>query len=1186
MYEARDLASGEQLALKILHAADAASVYSFKAEFRALAGIVHENLVQLHELFVAKDESFFTMEFVDGLDFDATAWSDRISSPSQAYSPLREAFASLVDGVKAIHRAGKLHCDLKPSNVRVSRTGRVVILDYGLVFSNNLLEAERKHTTRPSPRGTPEYLSPELALGGLPTTASDVYALGVMLFVALTGRLPFTRYTEPRVDTLQARAAPRARSVADGVPADLDELCACMLEREAALRPTLDEIWRRLGASTRGRHQPTAQTAATTLVGRGPELSQLHAALHATAQEHPIAVLVSAASGIGKSALLDEFAQQACDVALVLAGRCYEREALPYKAFDGVIDALAERLQTLAGDELAALLPDHLGALVQVFPALKRVPEIATRAPVPLAVDSQELRHQAFAALKHLLSALSGRRPVILVVDDLQWADLDSAQLLLELVGPPAAPRMLYVGSVRSEDEPRCDFLREVLASPLPGHGPWELRRLTLAPLDTASCTSLAIQLLRDQVAYAEAVAAHIAREAAGVPIFARELVHHFASHPADELASLSLAQLLSSRFASLSEQSRQLIALLALAARPVPATVLAHAAAPHTDWSSTLRALQVRGLIRGDGKGAFLIYHDRFRELCVDFLSAPQRAALHRALAGAYEHAEHTDPELPIAHWRGAGDSARALECAIAAADAAGTKLAFHRASALYATALEIIDATDPRAPNLHVRLGEALSNAGRSQDAAGAFLAAAERSTEPAAWSLRCRATQQALRGDVHAGRDLVKQVLAEAGIRVPRTTPELIARVVWARMQSAAVGMRRVGDAPSADPRGRRRLEVLRAVFRESSVADPMRGFLYQQMFHAQALRVGDPDAVFVGRAWDTYNRALAAGPRNARWNARRLAELELLAERLGSSYARATLALVRAATALFEGRYLEVETPATTAQQLFGEQCVGAFWEESVCCSLRCTAIEITGPIDRLQAHVPVLWRRARERGDRFLDPYVSMAMTLGLLAHDEPATAQDFVEQHHASAPADVQLPRFLLRNRLMDCLRYRGENAKAWQLWEEGWRAFTRSVYSRVGLISIMMHHQRARCALAMAAESGEESFIRIAEREAEIVRRLDRPESRGLSSATLAAVALQRGRLELARARLLEAVRASQDAGILAYAVSFRWHLERLAPAGGVNSAEAELRAQGILRPERWVEVYAPGFHKDLRSA
>jgi hypothetical protein len=206
-------------------------------------------------------------------------------------------------------------------------------------------------------------------------------------------------------------------------------------------------------------------------------------------------------------------------------------------------------------------------------------------------------------------------------------------------------------------------------------------------------------------VAHAGPVAAQIAREAAGVPMFVRELVHHVTTKAADEPASLSLAQLLASRFGSLSDRARQLIALLALAARPVPAPVLAHAVASRAGWPATLRALQSRGLIRGDGKGAFVIYHDRFRELCVDVLPAPERAALHRALARAYEYAQHADPELPIEHWRGAGDLARALECALAAAAAADTKLAFHRAAALFATALEIIEPNDPTSTCSSVR-------------------------------------------------------------------------------------------------------------------------------------------------------------------------------------------------------------------------------------------------------------------------------------------------------------------------------------------------------------------------------------------------------------------------------------------------------------------------------------------------
>src|SRR5262249_47801479 len=153
---------------------------------------------------------------------------------------------SLASGVRAIHDAGKLHCDLKPSNVRVRDDGHVVVLDYGLVSPGEAavegraaLEAAAG-TTR---GGTPEYMAPELfaariaddaaELGGAAgavgqlanaTRASDVYALGVMLWSALTGRLPFPGRTRDALLRKQSEDAPRAAAVARDVPHELDAL--------------------------------------------------------------------------------------------------------------------------------------------------------------------------------------------------------------------------------------------------------------------------------------------------------------------------------------------------------------------------------------------------------------------------------------------------------------------------------------------------------------------------------------------------------------------------------------------------------------------------------------------------------------------------------------------------------------------------------------------------------------------------------------------------------------------------------------------------------------------------------------------------------------------------------------------------------------------------------------------------
>ena len=220
VYRAFDCERGETIALKTMRKVDPVALYRFKHEFRTLADLSHPNLVSLYELIAVGNLWFFTMELIDGIDFisfvsrspmqseeldlAAHGWSDiRTSTPPgcptrddvhrDAPLPLtmgrlRWAMRQLAEGVHALHEAGKLHRDIKPTNVLVTEAGRVVLLDFGLAADlerSGSLQNPEGHIV-----GTISYMSPEQASDLLISPASDWYSVGVMLYQALTGRLP------------------------------------------------------------------------------------------------------------------------------------------------------------------------------------------------------------------------------------------------------------------------------------------------------------------------------------------------------------------------------------------------------------------------------------------------------------------------------------------------------------------------------------------------------------------------------------------------------------------------------------------------------------------------------------------------------------------------------------------------------------------------------------------------------------------------------------------------------------------------------------------------------------------------------------------------------------------------------------------------------------------------------------
>ena len=225
VYETYDQQRGELVALKTMRKVDPGALVRFKQEFRSLSDITHPNLANLYELFAIEDRWFFTMELVDGCNFisyvkgtpeeAAARWNAEptmIARPARSAtesSPaarmpnfhfdekrLREALVQLALGVSALHAAGKLHRDIKPPNVLVTLEGRVVLLDFGLAADLESVGADQQVV------GTVGHMSPEQAAGESVSTASDWYSVGVMLFEAMTGQLPFAGEAE---DVLAAK---------------------------------------------------------------------------------------------------------------------------------------------------------------------------------------------------------------------------------------------------------------------------------------------------------------------------------------------------------------------------------------------------------------------------------------------------------------------------------------------------------------------------------------------------------------------------------------------------------------------------------------------------------------------------------------------------------------------------------------------------------------------------------------------------------------------------------------------------------------------------------------------------------------------------------------------------------------------------------------------------------------------
>ncbi len=1267
VYRAIDVERGSTVAVKTLHRTDPRGLLRLKAEFRSVADVAHENLVMLHELVADEDQWFFVMEYVDGERFlehvrGGTAeaaivaeaaevdrlrqadtliggssalaeWSPRRDAPAldgEGVRRLRASILQLARGVAALHAAGKLHRDLKPSNVLVERDGRVVVLDFGLVADDSrvALAADLHGPTA----GTPAYMAPEQALGRPATPASDWYAVGVMLFEALTGRLPFRGSPREALEGNVRQEARAPSALSPSVPGDLDVLCAELLRMDPGERPTAEDVLLCLAdgqslASSRGGSSPARgarhlvslarppssasagtdtaidlsdaehddvsgeRTARRTLassdapeavsasapprvIGREAELSELESAYRAAAAGEAVAVLVDGRSGVGKTALVRGFADtlRRREGALVLEGRCYERESVPYKAFDALVDALERELGSLPRRRLAELLPPGVNELARIFPVLREVavlsPEVRMAPPEVTLVaggpDPQELRSRAFRCLKLLLFRIAGTRPLVLVIDDLQWGDGDSGRLLAELVAEPESPSILLVCTYRSE-EAETPLLRAIQSGELIEG----VRTIHVHPLDPGHAAELARSLLGAGDDAAAVVAVDVAEEAEGNPFFVEQLVRYAQAGGATRV---SLADLLVARVAQLPADAQRLLEVVAVAGRPIEQGVAA-AAAAIVDARPALALLRSGSLVRTRGareRDAVEAYHDRIREGVSASVGGEARARIHLALGRALAATGRADPRDLAQHLHAGGDRDGAHDHAVRAAEEAEQGLAFERAAELWDLALACERGRVGERARIEARRADALVHGGRCAEAAPLFLAASASEDRDLAWDLRRRAAEQLLvSGDMDAGVRVLRPVLADVGLSYPGSARLGVRRSAGGRAPSA-LALRRLAACWSAG-KGLLAIDVIRGAY-----------FFIRSVLLAQ--QTGEPR--FTARSLAIYGmmQVFEGDTRGHDRGTRVLDTAEEMARPLDDPYLTGLISSCRGHASMSVGRWREGLALMERGTEVLEQGCTGVAWEVTTTRSSFFNTRLWLGEVQVIQRTSPA-WHRAAERvGNLYGAVTADLYTAIGELAAGDAIAARRRAGRAIGRwSRADYHPQHWLAHKVEVWCDLYEGRADAAWSRLEAAWPSLQGSDLLRVQLMAIDALLLRGLVAAATSRRNPRR--LEVAGRNAAALEAIGRPTAQAASLLLRGQIALAHGRSDEARSHLEAAAAGFDAAEVHLHAECARRRLGEL--RGGemgramIARVDRWMESQGIADPARFASVFAPLGHR-----
>jgi tetratricopeptide (TPR) repeat protein/predicted Ser/Thr protein kinase len=729
VYKAHDTVLDRPVAIKTLYQAmfGDEGIRRLIREARAAAGLQHPSIVAIHDVLEDSGTPAIVMEFVHG---------QTLRELKPQTEQLADITIQVLDALEHAHARGIIHRDIKPENIMVTEAGAVKVMDFGLARS----EGRSRLTQTGLIVGTVAYMAPEQALGGTLDGRTDLYAFGCVLYELVTGRRPFESEDPISVISQHLSVPPVApRWHNKELPPDWEAVILKLMAKDpaeryasaaearrafAALRPALED-----GAGPEGEFPAVAllgNVQRGRLVAREAELRELKGYVDLAISGQGQLVAIAGEPGIGKTRLAREgliYARlRGCRV---FAGACYEQEGgVPYLPF---VEAFQDYLKTTDTSQVAEEVGGEGTELIKI------VPDFADAVPgltASVALEETHERLRLYDAVADFFVHLSQRAPIIILLDDVHWADAATLQLMRHLARRLHGERILLIATYRDVEldrqHPLADLLREMNRERL-------YQRVLLRRLNADGVRAM-IGAMFGVEQVSEEFGALIYRETEGNPFFVEEVLKHLIESGAiyrenggwgrKKIAEIevpqSVKEVIGRRLEQVSEPCRQTLTIAAVIGKRFDFDVLVQTADAGEDQVLDSVEEAMRSQLLGEEKvGGAVMYdfaHALIRETLYESLSLRRRMRLHQRVGEALEsvYAKNTDAVIEDLAFHFArspqAEVEKAVGYALRAAEKAQRVHAHEEAVKFYTEALDLLREAGRRddAADILERLGE----------------------------------------------------------------------------------------------------------------------------------------------------------------------------------------------------------------------------------------------------------------------------------------------------------------------------------------------------------------------------------------------------------------------------------------------------------------------------------------------